>query len=114
MKPWDHAVKSRRLHGGKVEDYLDLHDWFDQTKAALPDLRHRMVLHNAMGIFIAEQVFGHVLKNSDGKDIPVRTLAEQHVIDDLGRIPTLEECFKGLPMEPWMAGIRATMVKCVD
>jgi hypothetical protein len=30
--PYHHAVRSARLFGGKPEDYLAIHDWFDQSK----------------------------------------------------------------------------------
>lgn len=46
-----------------------------------------MILHNALGIFICEQVFGTYFTNSDGKIVQVRDVAEQHVLDDLGTIP---------------------------
>jgi hypothetical protein len=35
--PWHHAISSTKQHGGKPEDYLKIHDWFDQTKAHMPD-----------------------------------------------------------------------------
>jgi hypothetical protein len=104
MKPMVHALSSARRFGGKPDDYLAIHDWFDSTKAALPDIRHRVILHNAFGCFLAEQVFGHTLVNSDGKTVHVRDVAEQHVIEDLGFIPTIERCLEKLPIEPWMAG----------
>lgn len=77
---------------------------------ALPDVRHRMVLHNSVGCYIAEMVFGHVIVNSDKKAVSVRDIAEAHVIEDLGFIPTLERCFSGMKLEPWMGG-RVSMYK---
>ncbi len=104
MKPMVHARLSAKKYGGVPEDYLKIHDWFDSTKAALPDVRHRMILHNAFGCFLAEQLFGHTLTNSDGKVVHVRDIAENHVIEDLGFIPTIERCLAGMPVEPWMSG----------
>lgn len=104
MKPRKHAIASARKYGGTPEDYQDIHDWFDQTKSALPDMRHRMLLHNAFGIFLCEQVFGHTRTNSDGKEYSVRDIGEDHVLQDLGTIPTLERCFSSLDLEPWMGG----------
>lgn len=112
MKPWVHAQNSARKFGGVPQDYIAIHDWFDQTKAALPDMRHRAVLHNAMGCFLAEQVFGHVVHNSDGKDVPTRTIAEQHILEDVGFIPTLEKCFEGYKIPAWLGGI--AKVEIVD
>jgi hypothetical protein len=100
--PYHHALSSARRHGGTAEDYLPLHDWFDASKAHLADYRHRALRHHSEGIFEAERVFGPTIRNSDGKEVPTRILGEQHVREDLGRIPTLADwllCIKG---EPWM------------
>ena len=104
MKPMVHARISAKKFGGVAEDYLAIHDFMDCTKMALPDIRHRMMLHNAVGCFIAEKVFGHTITNSDNKTVHVRDVAEAHVIEDLGFIPTLEKCFAGMPIESWMGG----------
>lgn len=87
MKPYKHCQISAKKFGGKPDDYLKIHNWFDQTKSTIADVRHRMILHNALGIFICEQVFGTYFTNSDGKIVQVRDVAEQHVLDDLGTIP---------------------------
>jgi hypothetical protein len=102
-----HALSSAKKFGGLWQDYIDVHSFFDHTKAHVTDNRHRMVLHNGFGIFLAERVFGTVLlRKSDGKAVPIRLIGEQHVLEDLGRIPTLEECLKSMPLEQWM--VRAT------
>jgi hypothetical protein len=98
-----HAKSSVRRFGGKTEDYQAIHDFFDQTKAAYADTRHRAILHNTLGCFLAEQVFGHAITNSDGREVPVRLVAEQHIIEDLGFIPTLENWLEELPLKTWMA-----------
>ena len=69
----------------------------------LADFRHRALRHHAEGIFWAEEVFGITLTNSDGKVIPVRWVGEQHVKEDLGWIPTLQDWLKHLRVQPWMA-----------
>lgn len=101
--PYHHARSSVKKYGGKVKDYLRIHQWFDQTKGHVADARHRMVLHNSFGIFLMERHFGPLLTNSDGKVIPTRFIGEQHVMEDLGRIPSLQECLSDLPLRPWMA-----------
>ena len=65
MKPYYHAKKSVKKFGGKWNDYIVIHDWFDQTKAHIADSRHRSILHNAWGIFLCEQVFGTTILNSN-------------------------------------------------
>ncbi len=114
--PYHHAVSSSKKHGGIPEDYQKIHDWFDQTKAHLADVRHRAILHSSFGIFICEQVFGTTLTNSDGKIIPTRVIAEQHVKEDMGgSIPTIQDWLGELPLRPWMAngarGLRASLEK---
>lgn len=104
MKPYLHAKVSVRHFGGRLEDYLEIHDFIDSSKSAMPDMRHRAVLHSAFGIFIVERVFGHTITNSAGKIVQVRDIAEQHVLDDLGRIPTLEDYLSGMPMYDWLGG----------
>lgn len=104
MKPFLHAKISAGKYGGKPEDYQKVHDFFDQTKACMPDVRHRAILHSAFGIFLCEQVFGTTIENSDGKKISVRDIGEDHVKQDLGYIPTVEDWLKNIPIHSWMMG----------
>lgn len=85
--PLKHAESSARTFGGKAEDYLPIHNWFEESKAFFPDFRHRALRHHAEGIFLAEKLFGPTIVNSDGKRIPVRYVGEQHVREDLGVFP---------------------------
>ena len=120
MKPLLHAKIAAKTFGGVWQDYIEIENFFDQTKGHIPDSRHRMVLHNSFGIMLAEQVFGVAIKNSIGRDVSVRDIAERHVIDDLGYIPTLFEVFKDVapPADviggQMMAKIKAGNFKIVD
>jgi hypothetical protein len=100
--PYHHALSSVRRWGGKAEDYQPIHDWFDESKAYLPDFRHRALRHHAEGIFLSERVFGTTITNSDGRVVPVRWVGEQHVKEDLGRIPTACDWLRAIKPEPWM------------
>jgi hypothetical protein len=100
--PYTHAVSSAKLFGGKPEDYLAIHHWFDETKAWCPDMRHRAMRHHAEGIFEMEKIFGVVIKNSDNKEIPTRLIGEQHVKEDLGFIPTAMDWLNFMNMQEWM------------
>lgn len=101
--PWIHAKSSARRFGGKPEDYLPIHNWFDQTKELEPTFRHRALRHHTHGIFEAERVFGIVITNSAGREVPVRVIGEQHVMEDFsGRIPTPHDWLKSIPHEKWM------------
>lgn len=102
MKPLHHAKSSVRKYGGKIEDYIEIHNLIDYPKSALADARHRAVFHNTLGPWIAEKVFGPYLTNSDGREISVRQIAEDHIVEDCGRIHTLEKWLRKLPIESWM------------
>lgn len=102
MNPYHHALSSVRRYGGTVEDYLPLHQWFDESKSFFPDFRHRALRHHAEGIFLAERLFGVTLTNAEERVIPFRFLGEQHVKEDLARIPTVQDWLQCLRPEPWM------------
>ena len=104
---WYHAKASAKLFGGKPEDYQAIHNWFDATKESYCDFRHRALRHHAEGIFECERIFGITIENSDGKQVPVRYIGEQHVMEDCGgKIPTLADWLSQIKPSPWMA--RAT------
>jgi hypothetical protein len=104
--PLKHAESSARKFGGKAEDYLPIHNWFDESKAFFPDFRHRALRHHAEGIFLAESLFGVAILNSDGKQVPVRYLGEQHVREDLGCVPTAQDWLLQIHPQSWMYGQR--------
>lgn len=102
MHPYHHALSSVQRWGGRPEDYLPIHDWFDESKAFLADFRHRALRHHTEGIFLCEKCFGPTLTNSDGRVIPVRWIGEQHVKEDLGFLPTAQDWLQNLMPQPWM------------
>jgi len=104
--PLKHAQSSASKFGGKPEDYLPIHNWFDESKAFLADFRHRALRHHAEGIFVCEKLFGVAILNSDGKQVPVRYVGEQHVKEDLGRIPTAQDWLLQIKPQRWMYGQR--------
>lgn len=108
--PLKHAENSALRWGGKPEDYLPIHDWFDESKKFVADFRHRALRHHAEGIFLAETIFGHTLLNSAGTKVPVRYIGEQHVKEDLGRIPSFQDWITELPIRPWMYGQRLVKI----
>jgi hypothetical protein len=100
--PLHHAISSQKKHKGKIEDYLPLHNWFDETKKSYPDMKHRALRHHSEGIFWAEEKFGVYITNSDGKMIPTRVLGEQHIMEDIGFIPTIKQYLDCMSTEGWM------------
>ena len=104
--PLRHAQSSARKFGGSAEDYLPIHNWFDESKAFLADFRHRALRHHTEGIFLAEKLFGVAIVNSDGKLVLVRYVGEQHIKEDLGRIPTAQDWLSQIKPQRWMYGQR--------
>lgn len=107
MNPYHHALSSAKKHGGVASDYIEIHHWFDESKAFMADFRHRALRHHAEGIFMCERIFGHTLTNSDGKIIPVRFIGEQHVQEDCGFIPTVQDWFTEIVPKAWMMKVGA-------
>jgi hypothetical protein len=58
--------------------------------------------HHSEGIFLCEAIFGATITNGDGKLVPVRTVGEQHVKDDLGWIPSVKDWLQHIEVQPWM------------
>lgn len=100
---WTHALSSAKRFGGTPDPYLPIHNWFDATKATYADFRHRALRHHSLGIFDCEAIFGITITNSDGKQVPVRVIAEQHVREDCnGIIPTPQDWLHSIRAEMWM------------
>lgn len=51
-----------------------------------------------------EALFGATLTISTGRVLPVRFIGEQHVLEDLGRIPTVADWLGKIQPESWMLG----------
>lgn len=100
---YHHALSSVRKWGGVPEDYLALHQWFDEpSKLIIADFRHRALRHHAEGIFQLERQFGVTIAISTGRILPVRLVGEQHVREDLGFIPSFADWVRCIRPEPWM------------
>ncbi|PYD74436.1 DUF6915 family protein [Novacetimonas pomaceti] len=96
-----HALSSVRQWGGTADDFLPIHAWFDESKLISADFRHRALRHHAEGIFLAERLFGVVLTISTGRVVPVRLIAEQHMREDFGFIPSFVDWLKEIRPQPW-------------
>jgi hypothetical protein len=104
MKPFLHGRIHAKKYGGTPDDYADIDDFIDSSKIAFPDIRHRAILHSSFGCFLVEQMFGRTRINSSGITYSPRDIAEDHIIQDLGFIPTPEAYLKNMTAEPWMSG----------
>ena len=95
--PLLHAKSSVKKFGGKVEDYIHLHNWMDETKAWVGHSYHRMFRHHSEGIFEMEKIFGSSFINSDDKVVYTRYVGEQHVKEDCyDYIPTAKEWIQAI------------------
>ena len=104
-KPLIHAQTSAAKHGGKPEDYMDIHEFMDSSKAAFPDSRHRALTHNTWFIqTILKRVFGSTRTNSDGQLYSVTDIGEEHVMEDYkGRfIPSVQDFLMEMEVQDWM------------
>jgi hypothetical protein len=102
--PYHHAVSSARKYGGEPHEYLALHQFLDASKSHLADFRHRALRHHSEGIYLLEKIFGATITLSMGRVLPVRFIGEQHVLEDLGRIPTVADWLGKIQPESWMLG----------
>jgi hypothetical protein len=55
---------------------------------------------------LCERIFGVAITNSDGRQVPLRYIGEQHVREDLGRIPTAQDWLAQIRTAHWMYGQR--------
>jgi hypothetical protein len=99
---YHHALSSVKKWGGTAEDYIKLHLWLDESKMIVADFRHRALRHHAEGIWMLERCFGTTVTLSTGRVVPVRLIAEQHVREDLGFIPSFADWVRRIRPEPWM------------
>jgi hypothetical protein len=111
MSPHIHSRIHAKKYGGVPEDYLQVDELIDCSKTHMADVRHRAILHSSFGILIAERVFGATISNSEGKKICVRELVIDHIMQDLGFIPTVEQYLNNMAIQPWMSGTEKTARK---
>lgn len=120
MKPWIHAQNSAKKWGGIPEDYFEIHDLMDCSKGAFPTNAHRALTHN--GWFIKEVLerikfsnscapignsFPFII-NSDKKQVSVRDIGEQHILEDFGMkfLPSAQDYLQEINYQPWMGNAK--------
>ena len=96
MKPLQHANISAKTYGGVWTDYIELHNFLDSSKAACAHFKHRFLLHHAEGIDLAVRLFSEKLTNGDGQTISTCQILTEHLIEDVGRIVSIEDWANGL------------------
>lgn len=107
MNSYYHAKSCVRRWGGGIDDYLPIHEFIDSSKQVVGDVRHRSIYHHTLGVFLCERIFGKTItvhKNSKAVEVPVRLIAEQHILEDLGWLPSPKDYIDGMPVLSWMSG----------
>lgn len=105
MIPFIHAQLSVKRYGGIENDYLDIHELMDSSKAAFPNNGHRVLTHNSWFVVnILPKVFGHQRVNSDGKTYNVKDVGEYHILEDFKMrfIPSVQDYLEHLDVQSWM------------
>jgi hypothetical protein len=77
--------------------------WFDEPKEHFGDFRQRALRHHTLGIAEACEKFGEGLTLSTGRVKPTRWVCEQHLVEDFGRIPSVQDWLVTIQPAPWMA-----------
>lgn len=95
------ADLSARRFGGDAKAYLPLHRWFMATCQWVDGDEHLLFRHHAFGSFEAEARFGPVIAWPGG-GVPTRVVAERHIQDMVGRVPSAYDWLKCLKGQRWM------------
>ncbi|WP_433233836.1 DUF6915 family protein [Actinomadura nitritigenes] len=109
MNSWNHALSAARKWGGRPDDYIEIEEFIDSSKKILGDVRHRSLYHHTEGVWLCQRLFGRTLQVGH-KQVPVRLIAEHHVLEDLGWLPSPADYIAGMPIKPWMSGKQSKAV----
>lgn len=103
--PLIHSKSSVKRWGGKVEDYLPLHELIDSPKATMNNNSSRLLTHNTWFAYtIMPKIFGYNITNSDGRSVDVVDIAMLHIAEDFRMkfVPTPQDYLKHLEVQAWM------------
>lgn len=104
MNSYYHAVSSVKKWGGTTDDYIDVHEFIDSSKKIIGDVRHRSLYHHTEGVWLCQRIFGRVITLEGGRAVPVRLVAERHIQEDLGWLPSPKDYIDGMVLKQWMGG----------
>lgn len=103
--PLIHSKSSVKRWGGKVEDYLPIHELLDSPKTTMNNNTSRMLTHNIWFCYhIIPKIFGYNITNSDGRSVDTVDIAMLHCAEDfrMAFVPTAQDYLKHLNVQPWM------------
>lgn len=134
MNSYYHAKSSAKKWGGSPEQYIDIHEFIDGSKRIVGDVRHRSMYHHTEGVWLCQRIFGRtiivggryavpheieyifednpeptrpnleIIDLGPTREIPVRLIAELHIMQDLGWIPSPSDYIKNMELQQWMGG----------
>jgi len=102
--PLIHSKSSVKRWGGKVEDYLPLHELIDSPKATMNNNSARALTHNTWFAYtIMPKVFGYNITNSDGRSVDVVDIAMLHIAEDFRMkfVPTAQDYLQHIQVQAW-------------
>lgn len=103
--PLIHSKSSVKRWGGKMEDYLPIHELLDSPKQTMNNNTSRFLTHNTWFAYhIIPKIFGYNIVNSDGKSVDTVDVAMLHILEDFRMkfIPTPQDYLKHMNLQPWM------------
>jgi hypothetical protein len=103
--PLIHSKSSVKRWGGKVEDYLPIHELIDSPKATMNNNSARVLTHNTWFAYtIIPKIFGYNIINSEGKSVDCVDIAMLHIAEDFRMkfVPTPQDYLKHLEVQAWM------------
>jgi hypothetical protein len=134
MNSWYHAKSSAKKWGGHPSQYIEIHEFIDSSKKIIGDVRHRSIYHHTEGVWLCQRIFGRTIQVGGRyavpqelnyltmdpepatapsfevvdygilREVPVRLIAELHIEQDLGWIPSPSDYIKNMELKQWMGG----------
>jgi hypothetical protein len=102
--PLIHSKSSIKRWGGKVEDYINIHQILDSPKATMNNNSARVLTHNTWFAYeIIPKIFGYNITNSDGKSVDTVDIAMLHISEDFRHkgVPTPQDYLENLVVQDW-------------
>lgn len=96
-----HAHSSVNAFGGTMEDFLPIHEWLDRSRGGTSSILHRFLSHHTQGIQDCVAHFGSTITISTGRKVPTSLIAEQHIVEDLGFCPTMDDYIQMMVAPRW-------------
>jgi len=105
MSPLIHSKSSAKKFGGVWQDYIEIHEKMDCSKAYFADRRHRALTHTLFWVReVMLPIFGSAIINSDDKEVSVKDICEQHILEDFSNkfIPNIQDWLIHMNVTDWM------------